>query len=500
VNNNYKRKVNSITANAAAAGASSVGIASPVDISAKPVTDPNVLDQGGVFSEAVHQTRPLAEPGSDLAKQASNLIRNGNARHPQLGDETTQRLVTEGKELSDFLKGRYPESKAAEIVVAHDFKAAHAGLESGIINASPSTNPSSNVVDVRVSPDPQARRDILFLIEDEKRQLRFYRSGGQVKTGANSYVSKTVAQLPDLIDYGETAYVDAKYVNPDGSPKVGPDAFTAKQAQLLQKAKVRLRGIPNLEERSEALIKNIVEHGHDGLDPIARQQLKQLRDDIASAYQPGSVAARLAVGAATSAASAALITLAVQVASGGDVDVTAVGSAAKRGALFGAGGTLADAGIYHAATHLGVAPEIAKSLAQQGVTAGFCLITIGTDVLSEVRAANAGELATADAIAGSSAKTALALLPCMLTSLGLAGVPLLVGAQLGGRWAIAKVREADRRLKMLIEEDLQQVASLQSRLDCMDSTCAELRRECDETDEIFDTVMFHGTKHLPTGD
>lgn len=71
------------------------------------------------------------------------------------------------------------------------------------------------------------------------------------------------------------------------------------QANRLQRAKVRLRGIPDLDSRAEKLIGDINKHSKDGLDPVSREQLQLLRDDIARAYQPKGIASRAASGAAT---------------------------------------------------------------------------------------------------------------------------------------------------------------------------------------------------------
>lgn len=458
-----------------------------VRISTRPVGDPGVLTRESVFREAIHQTSPLAEAGSGLENRTLKLVQNGNARHPLLNEATSRRLITEGRDLTDLLKGRYPSATPAEVVVAHDFKVQNTGGDPGIVNPAPHRSP--NVVDVRVAADCQSRRDILFLIEDPKKGLRFYKSGGQVKTGSAGYVSRSLEGLPEKLDYGQTAYVDAKYVNADGTPRIGPDAFSESQARRLQQSKVRLRGIKDLERRADQLADDIAKHAGDGLSPESRAQLQQLRDDIARAYRGRALAGRVAGGAAIAAASAALLTLIVQVASGGEVEVTDIRDAAGKGALFGAGGALAEAGIYHAATHVGAAPEVARAAAHQGVAVGFCLIAVGTDVWSEVAAARRGDISAASAASGSCAKAALDLLPLVLAPLGLWGVPVLLGAQLGGRWVISRLRAMDEALGALVIEDLGAAAALHSSLDQMLDEADALQSECASTDDIFRSVM-----------
>ncbi len=155
------------------------------------------------------------------------------------------------------------------------------------------------------------------------------------------------------------------------------------------------------------------------------------------AYQSRNVGTRVAGGAAIAAATATIMTLALQVASGGDVDVAAVVKAAGKGALVGAGGALADAGIFHLASALGMAPEAAKAMAQNGVATGFCLMAVGTDVLAEMKSARRGDISKADAGTGSAAKSALNVISLNLAPLGIAGVLSSIGIQTVGRWIIA---------------------------------------------------------------
>lgn len=475
------RGVEGVAASVAAA-ASTV-----VKISTRPVADPGILARESVFREAVHQVCPLAEAGSGLESRTLKLVQNGNARHTLLNEATSRRLITEGRDLTDLLTGRYPSSTPAEVVVAHDFKVQNAGGDPGIVNPAPHRSP--NVVDVRVAADCQSRRDILFLIEDPKKGLRFYKPGGQVKTGAPGYVSRSLGGLPERLGYGQTAYVDAKYVNPDGTPRVDPDAFSESQARRLQQSKVRLRGIKDLETRANQLEDDITKHAGDRLSPESRAQLQQLRDDIARAYKGRALAGRVAGGAAAAAVGAALLALIVQVASGGQIEMTHIRDAAGKGALFGAGGALAEAGLYHAATHAGVAPEAARAAAQQVVAVGFCLVAVGTDVWSEIAAARRGDISTASAVSGSCAKAALDLLPLVLAPLGLWGIPVLLGAQLGGRWVIGRLRAKDEALGALIIEDLGAAAALHSSLDQMLDEADALQSECASTDDIFRSVM-----------
>ena len=467
---------------------------SPVGVVAKPVTDPDVLDQGRLFHEAIRQTRPIAAPGTRDAGQAAKTVQEGTARRPPgLHRETCRRLVTEGTYLERLLSGANPEGKAAEVVAASDYRDLHDGRAPGMVN--PPKRLASNCEDVRLNPDNAGRKDLLFRFRTKDGTLISV-PNGQVKTGSARYVADDLVGMAETPGAGKIGYVDSRFVNPDGSPRVAPDAFTESQARRLREAGVELRGIRDLDKRARELLKNIKRHRKDGLDPAARRQLKQLRKDIARAYQWQGTAKRMAGGAAFAAATAAIVTLVVQAASDGEVDVAAVGEAAGEAALFGGGGVLADAGLYHVGTRfLDLTPEAAKAFSQNGVAAGFCLLAVGTDLFDEVTAARAGEISFADAVAGSSAKAALDLLPFVFAPLGIAGVPLLVGAQLAGRWVIARAREADRRIQLAEEENLRQIAGLHARLDRLDASFVRARIDCEDTDRLYASVM---TEHVGT--
>ena len=474
----------------ASASVMSTGIASPVNMVAKPVVNPHVLRQQRDFSEALRQTKPLAVPGTREAGQAAETIGKGSAHPKGLQPDTAKRLATNGKSLNELASGANPQGKAAEVVVAADYLDLHAGLDPAVTN--PPKHLAPNLDDIRVSPDNTSRKDMLFQFRT-KEGLLVTRPNGQVKTGAAKYIADELATMAKTPGYGKVAYVDARFVNPDGSPRVAPDAFTDKQAQRLQEGGVKLRGIKDLDARASELLENIKRSGKDGLGPHDRAQFEQLRSDIAHAYRWKGVAGRMAKGAAVSAATATLVTLVVQAASDGKVDASAAGDAAGDAALIGAGGALADAGLCHLGKHIGLSPEKAQIFAQSGIAAGFFLWALGTDIYSEGKAAHSGETSKADAAAGSLAKAALNTLPFALSPLGWVGVPLLIGAQLCGRWGIEKARQADRRLTWETKENL---AHLEAAFDRLDAKLQYANSLCDDTDRIFQSVMAVSKPHL----
>lgn len=459
---------------------------SPNGASGPPPVDPGLAARGRVFAEARLQTRPLAAPGTEAAARAADAIREGTARPAGLRPGTAARLATEGKSLDGLLSGANPKGKAAEIVAASDLRAMHRGRGAGMVN--PPKRIAGNFDDIRVSPDMAARRDLILQARAPDGRLLSVPTG-QIKTGTAKYICKDLVQMAETPGHGRVGYVDSRFANADGSPRAAADAFTRKQAARLRKAGVELRGVHDLDKRAGRLVDDIRLHGADGLDPAARGRLLSLRDGIARAYRPRGVAARAAGAAASSAAAAAVLSLVVQAASDGEIDLAAVGDAAAAAALFGAGAAGADAAIYHAATHFGAAPEAARALAANGVTAGLCLFAAGADILAEAEAAGAGEITAAGAVAGSAAKAALDILPLALAPLGLAGVPIFVCAQIAGRQALQRVRERDRRLKLAIAGDMARVDALHARLDRMAADNLKMRLAADECDRLVESAL-----------
>lgn len=472
-----------------APGVAAVVAAVPVhpNVVAAPVTDPSILDQARVFAEAARHTQPVASPGTPAVEQVARALRDGTALPRGISNETAMRYASEVRKVEALFTGAHPSGKAAEVVAAADYRALHSGNDPGIVN--PPERVATNVADIRLAPDPSSRKDLLFAFEKPNGEL-IWKYNGQVKTGSGQYIADSLVEMANTPRYGKVAYVDASLVNADGTPRIGPGAFTEAQAQRLQAAKVRLRGIPKLHERSQLLLDNVKASKADGLDPLAREELRQLRDDIASAYQAQGVAGRVAGGAATAAAAAAVMSLVVQLATEGKVDVRALGGAACTGAAYGAGGAVADAALYHFGTKaLELAPEAAKEFAKNGVAVGFCVVAVAADLVSEVRAARRGDITTTGAVSGFTAKAALDLLPLVMAPLGLPALPLLVAVQVGGRWLVGKARDADRVLARAVAEDLAVADALNARLQRIDEATKQINADCDETDTVFESAM-----------
>jgi hypothetical protein len=482
--------------NGVAVGATvaAIGVGAP-KVSASRVTDAVTRGRARFFAEAIRQGRPMAQPGTSAAARIAQTVRNGTARVNGISGPTAERYITASRPIDALVNGANPTGKTAEVVVAKVYRDLHMGRKSGIVN--PPSQVAKNVADIRLAPDPACRKDLLFGFETSNGDLVF-KHNGQVKTGGPQYVSNKLVKMARTPGYGKVGYVDARFVNPDGTPKVGSGAFTNAQARRLQQAKVELRGIPDLDRHAKSLVQDIKAAKTDGLDPIARKQLEQLRNDIAKAYRARGMAGRIGGAAGIAAASAAVVSILVQLVTDGKVDVRAVGASAGTGAAFGAVGAGADAGLYHIATRaLDMTPEAAKGFAQQGVAVGFCVVAIGADLIAEVRAASRGDVSTTGAVGGIAAKIALDLLPLALAPLGLVGLPVLVGAQIGGRWVIAKARDADRALRLAIAEDIVFADNLERRADKFSRFVDETNANCDATDEVFLGVMGRPVSPVP---
>lgn len=484
--NNKMGNVSSDAAVASTVAATGVGV--PTIVS-KLVTDAAVLDRGQVFFEALRQTQPIIQPGSSNVTRIAEIVKIGTARGTGISLGVAEKYVTSPRSIDElFLSGANQIGKTAEAVVTNDYLRLHESkCTGGMVN--PPQRIAENVADIRISPDPASRKDLFFAFKTKNGNLIF-KPNGQVKVGGPQYVSDSLCKMAKTPGYGKIGYVDAKYVNVDGAPKVGPGAFTEAQAERLQAAGVKLRGIQGLEQRAQALLGDLKASKVDALDPVARKQLETLRDDISQAYSARGVAGRVATGLGAGAASAAVVSLLVQLASNGEVELKTVGEAAAQGAVFGAVQATADAALYHTATQvLEMAPEAAKAFAQQGVAVGFCLVAVGTDLFTEVGFAKRGEITAESAVSGLAGKTALNLLPLVMAPLGLVGLPILVGAQIGGRWLIAKSREVDRLIKAAVEQDIALVRSLELRTIKFSELVGATHSDCDATDEVFRRAM-----------
>lgn len=477
------------TAVCAAAAIDAIHPATPVSLPPAP----HILDAQRLFVEAQRQASTPLVSSADGAgvEKTAKLLQQMTARPRGLSPEVARTMAVRTRTLKSLIAGPHPTGKAAEVVAAADYAAIHRGSGGHGMANSP-THVPANVQDVRLSPDDCSKRDLLFKVRTGPKSSKFV-PGGQVKTGQTKYVAPSLEEMGSRPNYGKLGLVDAALVDPAGEPRVGSDAFSPTEAKKITDAEVELRGIRDLHKRARRLVRDILRHERDGLDPETRQRLLQMRDDIARAYRAKGIAGRAAGGAAIAAATAAVVSLIVQYAATGKIDLGVMKDATGKAALMGGAGAIVDAGLYHLAANAGMAPEAAKSLAQQGASAGFCLLAVGADLFAEIKAARDGHVSVGGAIAGSAAKTALDLLPYVLAPLGWAGVPVLIGAQLGGRWVIAHTREVDSQIARDIEADLAVVMKMQSRIDSMDVVIGDIRSECADTDAIFAKVMGAGS-------
>ena len=414
-----------------------------LSVCSQDVTDPKILNQGYLSDEALRQTQPIATSGSREAAQSAREVGKETVRPHGLLPEKCKSMAPDSRELDSLSSGTNPcrPGKASEVVVATDCLDIHAGDIPGTVN-SPKRH-ADNLEDIRISPVSGSCKDLLFSFRTRDGVV-IVKPNGQARTDSGQYVSDKLVKMAETPGYGKAGYIDARYVNSDGTPRVALNGFTEAQARQIQKANVRLNGIKDLDARAEDLVKNGDKYSDDGLHPIAHEQLRRLRTDITRAYQPEKVTTRMVGGAATVVATAAVLTLVLQLVIEEKVDLTTVGELANKGTSFGGGSVLADAGIYYAATRPGVTPEIAKSYAQNGVATGFCLIVVDVDVLPEIKSVrDGGDVTAANAVAGTTDIIALDALPFVVAPLGIARIPVVVGARLYGRWIINPICKSD---------------------------------------------------------
>lgn len=441
----------------------------------RAVTDPAVLDEGRVFAEAIAQTEPLARGGSREAAQTARFLRQTTARPSGLAECTSREQVVTRRSLQALVGGANGAGKAKEVVVASDYADLHRGKAVAIVN--PPDHVAPNVERVRLSPDTACKRDILLQVRTGDGTLLTV-PGGQVKTGSGRYVANSLVEMTTKPGYGRTGYVDARFVNPDGSPRIALDGFTKTEAGRLADAGVKLRGIPDLDARGEALLRNISLHADDGLDPVARAQFEQLRHDIAQAYSARGTVQRAVSGAALAAASAVLAALVVQGATEGEFDLGSVGKAARDASLIAGTGAIAETALYYGGRAGGLIEQGAREFAVASVGAGFCALAIGADVHAEVRRVLDGEASVAEATAAGAVKSALDLFPMIVAPLGLAGVPILLVTQGGGRWLVTKASEAEGDLDAARADDRRFVGDMRRRFEA-------LTGQTDSTDMLY---------------
>lgn len=223
------------------------------------------------------ETAPLAIPGTKSAESMAMAIQRMTARDRPLSDAAALRMVTRTRTTSQVLGGLNPVGQAAEIVFITEVEAHRAGVAGAIVNPPPPPQP--NELGLRQSPDGCGKQDVLVHYEKPDGS---HGIGGttQVKVGApNDYVAPALVR--DLgpggkPGYGIVAAVDGRLVDPDGSPRVGEDAFTATRAKQITAAGTELRGVPDLEAKAKRLVGDVEGFAKDGLDPVDRETISDL--------------------------------------------------------------------------------------------------------------------------------------------------------------------------------------------------------------------------------
>ena len=425
-----------------------LGAAANPALRARPVTDAGVLRQHANFAELRRQRRPIVSRGA--TSNATQFFAEGTTRRSGLRPETIDAYAHGATPPDAFFSGMHPKGKAGEVLAAREVKQALLGRPTHCTNA---PAPTPRVSDVRLNPDPTAIRDLILEIRTDSGTV--LQPGPQVKNGTPSYIARRAVEDATKPGYARDYVIDGRLVNPDGTPRVAPGAFTEMQAQQIQDAGIRLTGIDGLEAYSDYLLQDASAWQADGLTPKARAALSDLRTRLAQAYRPEAVAGRALGAGATAIAASVLASVVHQIVTGGSVDVEVAFEGALPAGVIGAGSVAADAAAYHVFTRgLGLAPEAAQAAAAHVVATSLCLVAVAADVTAELSGAQQGERSCLDAAAGVAWKSTLNLLPLTLTPLGLGAIPVVLAAQIGGRRCIDHVRALDREAAATAERSL----------------------------------------------
>jgi hypothetical protein len=386
------------------------------------------------LDRAIAECAPLAAPGTPEAARMARAVRKHTARPRGLRLATAEAMVTKPRRISQVVGGPNPIGGAAEIAVLEAIDRLRASGTGGMVNPPPSPQP--NEVGLRQWPDACGKKDLgsVYRLADGSLGL----SGTtQVKAGTSEYVARDLANelgARGKPGNGVIAAVDARLVEPDGSPRVGPGAFTKGQGKRIRAAGVELRGVPDLEDNARALVADVRRFEADGRGPVELERVAAVEADLRAAYGGSAIAMRAGADAALAGAAHVALAAAVAVARGEAPDVDELVEETCMAAARGTLPAIANAGIYHGATLASAAPELAALIARRAVGPLFVAVAAFGDIAHERAACRRGDVSPTAAVARVGAKTALNATPLFLTPLGPWAVAIGFGVQLIGRW------------------------------------------------------------------
>jgi hypothetical protein len=367
--------------------------------------------------------------------QMAKAVQEGTAHVHSISYETSKRYVTATPTAENLFNGANPIGKAAEAVVASDLKDFHKGFSDRIIN--PPKNPAKNFVDVKINPDPIGKQDFVFVFKNSKGRP-VYRTWGQVKTGRPYYVADRLIKMSKMPGYGKVAYLDSRFVNADGTPRVAPDGFTATQAEKIKAAKLTLRGFKDLHARAKAFVENY-ETLKEGQKPKATYQEAEVKEKvkvtykkaktkafnpITNEYKARGVLKRACKGSLIGALTAGGLTAAIQWKKKGfkKVEWKEVGQSAGVGGAVSFAAVGVDAAVFHSSRKIGealgknVTAEAAKKIANVGTTGLFSVVSSAMDIHSGYKAVQDGDKEVADAVVETTVSVLLNAAPVVVAA------------------------------------------------------------------------------------
>lgn len=397
----------------------------------------------------------------EIARMAK-AVQAGTANPRPISYETSKRYVKTTQTTETFFKGANPIGKAAEVFVVADLKDFHNGMNEKIIN--PPKHPAKNFVDVKVNPDPSGRQDLVFVFKNNKGRL-VYRTWGQVKTGSPYYISGRLLKMAKTPGYGKVAYLDSRFVNVDGTPRVAPDGFSASQAEKIKAAKITLRGFKNLESRAKSFVENYstVKNGQRATTTIQEVEVKEkvtvsykrskskTVNPTKMAYKAKGVAWRACKGSLVGALTAGGLTAAIQCKRKGlkEVEWKEVGKSAAVGGAVSTVTVGVDAALFYGSRKIGevvgkkVAAEAAKKIANVGTAGLFGVVSSAMDIHSGYKAVEDGDKEVADVVVETTVSVLLSAAPIAVAAIATGPAMPLVAIGLMATQVVTKIGFAE---------------------------------------------------------
>jgi hypothetical protein len=303
-----------------------------------------------------------------------------------------------------------------------------------------------------LNPDRTSTRDLLYLIDTRHGQI--FTPGAQVKTGDPAYIAKSLLKHAKDARYGWTCDVDARLVNPDGTPRIGKNAFSKKYAEKLIEAKFKFVGIEGAEDTAKRAATIVLENQQIAYSQEIATYERELI--IRANYAPRQVAIRAGFAGGITfliiagAASYQQYSYYKKVVKEGRLEDNpeirkeftrqAAKTVAKQAAIGGgivAASVVVEAGAFHVAENFMPAPK-AQVIASAVVSAGYA----GMDAMDEYIAYRSGEISKTEAITYGSIKAVMDGLPIAGQCLaGSGGAVIGMGLSTLLKWLLGCVRK-----------------------------------------------------------